>query len=145
VEWTALFWLVLAVILIIFELETFNLVSIWFALGSVSAMIVSLFLPDWIWLQIIVFLFVSIVIIVTIRDLAIKKFKVGAIKTNVSSLIGRNVQVTTQIEPYKFGEVKVDGNYWTAKSEDGDIIPEGTIVEIVEISGVKLIVKPIKK
>jgi membrane protein implicated in regulation of membrane protease activity len=145
VEWTALFWLVLAVILIIFELETFNLVSIWFALGSVSAMIVSLFLPDWIWLQIIVFLFVSIVILVTIRDLAIKKFKVGAIKTNVSSLIGRNVQVTTQIEPYKFGEVKVDGNYWTAKSEDGDIIPEGTIVEIVEISGVKLIVKPIKK
>jgi membrane protein implicated in regulation of membrane protease activity len=145
VEWTALFWLVLAVILIIFELETFNLVSIWFALGSVFAMIVSLFLPDWIWLQIIVFLFVSIIILVTIRDLAIKKFKVGAIKTNVSSLIGRSVQVTSNIEPYKFGEVKVDGNYWTAKSVDGETILEGTIVEIVEISGVKLIVKPVNK
>lgn len=142
-EWMPIIWLVITIILVIVELETLNLVSIWFAIGAASSMFLSIFLPEQLVLQIVLFLIVSIIVLMLARDIAVKKFKAGSTKTNISSLIGRKVLVTKRIEPFNFGEVKVDGNYWTAKSLTDEIIPENEIVEIIEISGVKLVVRKV--
>jgi membrane protein implicated in regulation of membrane protease activity len=133
-------WLLIAILLLIVEAMTFNLFTIWFAIGAFVTMFVSIKVHE-LWAQAGVFLVVSILILVFIRNYAVKKFKSQTIKTNVNSLIGKKAMVTKKIEPYKYGEVKLDGNYWTAKPENDDIIEENTIVQVVEVSGVKLIVK----
>jgi membrane protein implicated in regulation of membrane protease activity len=138
-----LFWLLLAVLLIIVEAISFNLITTWFAIGAVAAMFVSLILPTNLTVQIITFIIVSLLVLATIRNFAVNKLKAGHIKTNVSSLIGKKGVVTKTIESYVNGEVKLEGNYWTAKSVDGTTIEANSVVEILEISGVKLIVKTI--
>lgn len=140
-----LIWLIVAVLLIIVESMTFNLITIWFALGAVATMFIAIIFPQATTAQIIVFLGVSLIMVVTIRNYAVKKFKATTIKTNVNSLIGKKVMVTKKIEEFKYGEVKVDGNYWTAKSENSETIEENSVVEIIEVSGVKLIVRKIVK
>ncbi len=137
-----LFWLVIAIIFLLIESSTFNLFTVWFALGAIVTMFVSILSDSYV-LQAAVFITVSVLSIFTIRNYAVKKFKATTIKTNVNSLIGKKAKVTRTIELYKFGEVKVDGNYWTAKPVSDEIIEENSIVEIVEVSGVKLIVKKI--
>lgn len=145
IEWLVpLIWFIVAVLLFFIEASTFNLVTVWFALGAIAAMFVSVIVPDGYLLQLAVFFGISILMVFTIRNYAVKKFKTQTIKTNVNSLIGKRVLVTETIEEFKYGQVKVDGNYWTAKSEHGDIIEKDETVEIVEISGVKLIVRKVK-
>lgn len=136
-----LLWLLLAILFIVLEALTFNLITIWFAAGALSSMFVAIATPDNLTLQIIVFLAISILALVTIRRYAMNKMSSQSIKTNVNSIIGRKVIVTKKIEPYNFGEVKIDGNYWTAKSIENKVIEEGSIVNVVEVSGVKLLVK----
>ena len=69
------------------------------------------------------------------------KLKKTQIKTNVNSLLGKKAIVTKEIQPIEYGEVKVDGNFWTASSYDEVLIKENEVVHIVEVRGVKLIVK----
>lgn len=140
----ALIWLIVAILFIIVESMTFNLITIWFALGAIATMFISIICPKAVAIQFVVFLGVSLLMVVTIRNYAVKKFKATTIKTNVNSLIGKKVMVTKTIEEFKYGEVKVDGNYWTAKSENSETIEENSVVEIIEISGVKLIVRKIE-
>jgi hypothetical protein len=75
------------------------------------------------------------------RPLAIKKFKTGKVKTNVDSLVGMSALVTRQIREFERGEVKLNGQFWTARSEDGSTINEGTKCEVVRIEGVQAIVR----
>lgn len=141
-EWLVpLIWFIIAILLILIEANTFNLVTIWFAIGAIATMFVSIFAHDIIWLQLLVFLATSILMVFTIRNYAVKKLKSQSIKTNVNSLIGKKAVVTETIEEFKFGLVKLNGNYWTAKSEANEKIEKGQIVEIIDISGVKLIVR----
>ncbi len=141
-EWIVpLVWFLIAILLIVIEATTFNLITIWFALGAIATMFVSIIFPDQVGIQLVVFLSVSILMVITIRNYAVKKFKATTIKTNVNSLIGKKCIVTRTIEEFKYGEVKVDGNYWTAKSENNETIEENSVVEIIEVSGVKLIVR----
>lgn len=141
-EWLVpLIWFIIAVLLILIEANTFNLVTIWFAIGAIATMFVSIFAHDIIWLQLIVFLATSILMVLTIRNYAVKKLKSQSIKTNVNSLIGKKAMVTEAIEKFKYGLVKVNGNYWTAKAETNETIDKGEIVEIIDIRGVKLIVR----
>ena len=141
-EWIVpLMWFIGAVLLILIEASTFNLVSVWFALGAIAAMFTSVIFPKMYHVQVFVFLGVSIFMIFTIRNYAVKKFRVQSIKTNVNSLIGKRVVVSQKIAEFEFGEVKVDGNFWTAKSLDGSTLDVGDVVEITEVSGVKLIVR----
>ncbi len=136
-------WFLIAIVLIIIEANTFNLVTIWFAIGAIATMFIAIIFPEEYWLQILIFLGVSILMVLTIRNYAVKKLKQQTIKTNVNSLIGKRVIVTQTIEEFKFGQVKVDGNYWTAMSDTGETIEKNQIVEILEVSGVKLVVKAI--
>jgi membrane protein implicated in regulation of membrane protease activity len=82
------------------------------------------------------------VLLVFTRPIAIKKLKVGKVKTNVDALVMEEALVTKKISKFGKGEVKVKGQIWTAVSEDNNEIEEGTVCSVVRIEGVKAIVKP---
>lgn len=131
-------WLLLFIVLIIIELLTVNLTTIWFAFGSFVAYILSFFVSD-ILVQTIIFLVSSIVLLIFTRPI-VKKFLVNEeVKTNADMLMGKRCIVTKEITRNETGEVKVNGQYWTAKANKK--IKAGSEAIILSIEGVKLIVK----
>lgn len=134
----AIFWLVVFLVLLLFEFLTAGLVSIWFAAGALGALI-STFFTDSILIQSIVFVLVSIIALLITRPL-VKKFKLLEIEpTNLDRVVGKTAEVTKTITPSDYGEVKVLGTVWTAASEEK--ITEGTKVIVDKIEGSKLIVR----
>ena len=140
----ALCWLLLAAIFIVIEIITLGLTTIWFAGGAFIAALAGLAGVN-LMIQIALFLVVSIVLLILTRPIAVKYLDSKTEKTNAEALIGQRAVVLQQIDNLKGnGQVKVNGLEWTARAkEDGMIIPEGDIVTILEIQGVKLIVEPI--
>ena len=134
-------WLVLLIVFVVFEAATVQLVSVWFALGALAALVAALLHAEPI-VQIIVFIAVSAVSFVATRPL-VKKFSSGKIqKTNADRCIGDTAVVTETIDNIQAkGQVKVNGNIWSARSENDDIIAEGEKVTVIKIDGVKLIVR----
>jgi membrane protein implicated in regulation of membrane protease activity len=131
-------WFISFIILLFIELVTINLVTIWFAIGAVFAMIISFF-TDSILIQLLVFLIVSFITLLVTKPL-IKKFKSNVITpTNSDRVIGKSGDVIKAIERNKYGEVKIFGNVWTATSDE--VIEVGSRVKVLAIDGVKLIVK----
>ncbi len=137
-------WLIFTVVLLVFEAVTATLVSIWFAIGAGVAFIVSLFLPDALLIQIVVFIVVSILMLFVTRPLA-KKYmpKKSAAPTNTDRIIGRRAMVTKPIKKEKKGRVYVDGQSWAAESSSEFEIDDVCIIQAVE--GVTLIVCPVKQ
>ena len=138
----SIIWLALLVVLLGVELVTLGLTTIWFAGGALAAFLVSLpgaSLP----VQVVLFAIVSIVLLIFTRPFAVKYVNKSRVKTNVDSLIGKTAVVTEEIHNLSAkGQVQVSGQVWTARARQNDeIIPAGTSVEVLEISGVKLIVK----
>ena len=135
-------WFIAFVILLVIELATVNLVTIWFAIGAVAAIITTIF-TDSILIQSIVFIVVSVIALLITKPL-IKKFKKFEVEpTNSDRVIGKVGDVTKKIEKNKYGEVKVYGNTWTASSKD--VIEVGERVKVLSIDGVKLGVEKEKK
>ena len=135
-------WFIAFVILLVIELVTVNLVTIWFAIGAVAAIITTIF-TDSILIQSIVFIVVSVIALLITKPL-IKKFKKFEVEpTNSDRVIGKVGDVTKKIEKNKYGEVKVYGNTWTASSKD--VIEVGERVKVLSIDGVKLIVEKEEK
>jgi len=138
----AVLWLIAAIVFSIVEIGTTQLVSVWFAIGALAAMVVALFTTS-LWAQFIVFFIVSATILVLIRPLVKRKLVTKSIPTNVDALIGKVGVVTVDIDNIQnTGRVKVSGMDWTARSFDGAPIPIGKTVGIKYIDGVKLIVEP---
>lgn len=135
-------WLALIVFFVIVEATTVVLVSIWFAGGSLIGLILAALHAPW-WLQIIVALVVSMVLMYFTRPIAMKHFNKSRVKTNVESLTGKQGIVTEAIDNLKAtGQVTVNGQEWSARNvKDDGAIPEGTVVTIEKVSGVKLLVK----
>lgn len=132
-------WLIVAIILFAVEALTVNLTTIWFGFGAIIAMVVAS-LGGSTQLQIIFFVVATIILLLFTRPLAVKYLKKTA--TNIDGLVGKQAIVTEKIDNLAgTGQVKIDGNVWSARSESGFIISEREVVEIVKISGVKLIVK----
>lgn len=132
-------WLGIAIILFIVEAITINLFTIWFAIGALGAMVTALLGGNLV-VQIIVFLVISIILLIFTRPF-VKKF-VNKTPTNADRVVGRRIMVIQTIDNLKAtGQVKIDGNVWTARSVDDSVIPTGETVEVLQISGVKLIVK----
>ncbi len=132
-------WLVIAIVLFAVEALTVNLTTIWFGFGAIAAMVVSA-LGGSSSLQIIFFVVATVVLLIFTRPLAVKYIRKTS--TNIDSLVGKQAIVIEKIDNLAgTGQVKIDGNVWSARSEHGFIISEREVVEIVEISGVKLIVK----
>ncbi|MDE6014351.1 MAG: NfeD family protein [Acetatifactor sp.] len=135
-------WLVVLIVAIGIEVGTLGLTSIWFAGGALIAVIAAAFsLP--IWLQILLFLVVSLLLMVFTRPVAVKYFNKDRVRTNVESMIGRQAIVISEIDNLQgIGQVTVGGQEWSARSEDDkQHMNVGTVVEVVAVSGVKLIVR----
>lgn len=138
----AVVWLALALVFLIIEGITVGLTTIWFAAGAFVALLLSLIKAP-LYLQIIVFLAVSICLLVFTRKIFVEKLKAGSEKTNTEALIGEEALVIAEILPFATGQAKVGGQVWTAVGKEPDeTIPKGTLVKIAAIEGVKLIVVP---
>lgn len=138
----ALMWLVLVIILTGIEIVTLGLATIWFAGGALVACIVALCHGPF-FLQIIVFLLVSIVLLLFTRPVAMRYLNKNRTKTNVDSLVGQDAVVLQEINNLKAkGSVQINGLEWTARTSKGQgTIPAGEIVKVMKIEGVKLIVQ----
>lgn len=134
-------WVAAIAVFVIVELVTTALTTIWFAGGALAALAVA-YAGFPVWVQAVVFLLVSIVLLVLTRPLANRYFNKKTVKTNAESLIGREAIVSEGINNLKDeGAVKVNGQEWTARTGDNDItLAAGTVVVIERIEGVKLIV-----
>ena len=121
-------WLVLLLLFALGEAVTVGLTSIWFAAGSLAALICAL-LGGAVWLQIVLFLAVSILCLLAVRPLAKKYVNAKAQPTNIQGK----------------GAVTIGGVVWTARSEDGQPISAGSLVRILRIEGVKVFVEMSKE
>lgn len=137
-----IFWLIVVILSIGIEVATLGLASIWFAGGGLAALIAAAFQAPLV-VQILLFFGVSLVLLWFTRPIAVKYFNKDRVKTNAESLVGKQAIVISEIDNLQgIGQVMVGGQEWSARCMDDRIrLAEGTVVEIVAISGVKLIVK----
>ena len=134
-------WLILAGIFVIAEIATVGFLIFWLSLGSLCAMITSFFTDNRI-IQTAVFVVTSALFIFFTRPLAKKLDKTdNPLVTNAFSIIGKRAIVIKEINPNQgVGQIKIDGQVWTAKSTNEEFISEGTEVLILSIDGVKAVV-----
>ena len=130
------------IVLLVIEIATLGLTTIWFAGGALVACIAALLHAN-IWVQIVLFLVVSVLLLFFTRPLAVRYMNKDRTKTNVDSMVGKEAVVTEAIDNLKAqGVVQVNGLEWTARSEESqEVIPKGAIVEVGRVDGVKLIVR----
>ena len=128
-------WLIAIALLLLVEFATSALTTIWFAGGA-------LFFGGPVWLQVILFIAGSIVLLFLTRPLAVKLMNKGAVRTNADSLIGKEAVVTERIDNLQStGTVQINGQVWTARSVNPEHrIEKDEIVMVRAIEGVKLIV-----
>lgn len=138
-----IFWTIAAIVLAIVEGMTFGLTTIWFAAGALLTVIVA-WLGVPLWGQLIFFFAVSIALLASTRPILTKYMTSHQVKTNVDSLVDKRGIVIKSIEEHVYGQVKLGGQIWTAKSYDDATILEGQEVIVVSIDGVKLVVKPLE-
>jgi membrane protein implicated in regulation of membrane protease activity len=124
----------------------FNLITIWFAISSFLMIFISGFTemldrPIRFRLHLGIFLGLSVILFIFTRPVAIKKLRIGKEKTNVDSLIEQEAIVTKKITKFERGEIKLQGKYWTAITENGGEIDEGDNCIVVKFDGVKAVVR----
>lgn len=135
-------WIAVLVLAVTAEALTTDLVAIWFFPAALVSLILSICRVPW-WIQIIVFIAIGLVLVLSLRPLCRKFLQQKEPKTNAEALIGRACIVTEEIRNIdEVGEVKVGGLFWSARAEDpARVIAVGEQVTILKIEGVKLIVK----
>lgn len=137
-------WLIIAGVFFVGEIITVGFLIFWLGIGALIAMIVSLFTSNII-IQTTVFVISSSLLILTTKPFVKKFVDVKPTNTNAFSIIGKKALVIKNIDPvHSTGQIKINGEVWSAESENSEIIPEGSEVEILNIKGVKTIVKEIK-
>lgn len=139
-------WLAIFIITFIVEAATSDLVSIWFSIGAVVSIILSLIEGIPYYVEIIVFAVLSLVLLIATRPMVKKILKNQERKTNADDLIGKTVKVMETITEDLHGTIKINDVIYTASLSDNDTdtILEGTKVKIIGINGNKVIVKRIK-
>lgn len=134
-------WLIVMVVFIVVECFTYQLMSIWMAVGALAAVIANKLGAD-LTVQIVVFVVTSVVLIACTRPFFSKVVKTKKEKTNADNIIGKTAVVQNTIDNLKnAGTVKISGMEWTARAEDNSVIEAGEAVEILRIEGVKVIVR----
>lgn len=137
-------WLIIAGLFFVGEIATVGFLIFWFGIGALIAMIVSFFTSNII-IQTTIFIISSTILIFATKPFVKKFVDVKKTNTNAYSIIGKKALVIKAIDPiHSVGQIKINGEVWTAESVDNKVIEEGSEVEILEIKGVKTIVKPIK-
>lgn len=142
-NWAAIVWLVLMLVFLVAEAVcAIHLISIWFAVGSLAAMVVAL-LSGSVAVQVAVFLVVSCVLLALLWPVTKKFLNPKLTATNIDSVIGSTGVVTEAIDNVAaVGQVKLGAMYWTARSTSGITVPQGTVVKVDRIEGVKVFVSP---
>ena len=138
-------WAILFLLFIWIEASTVSLVSIWFSAGALAAAIAELAGGE-IWLQVLLFVVVSGVLLAALRPVTRKHFTPKLTKTNVDAVIGATGKVIDCIDnDGAQGRVKLGAMEWTARSTTGEKIEEGALVKVDRIEGVKAFVSPVEE
>lgn len=137
-------WLGITIIAIIIEVITIDLVSVWFAAGSIIALIANLLGINEA-IQIALFIITTVVCVITVRPLAKKYMRGNIERTNFDRVIGKHGLITKTITADNKGEVKVMSTLWLASSIDNTTINEGEYCEILAVEGAHLVVKKIER
>ncbi len=135
-------WLLLLIVFMAIEVATVGLTAIWMAGGSLAAMFAELAGLN-IWWQIGIFIAVSFLLLIFTRPFAVKYINSNHEKTNYEGIIGKVVRITETVNNYEMtGTTVLNGIEWTVRTEsDGQVLNPGDLAKVVDISGVKLIVK----
>lgn len=136
-------WLIIAGLFFIGEIATVGFLIFWFGVGALVAMLISFFTSNII-IQTSVFVISSAILLFATKPFVKKFIDVKSTNTNAFSIIGKKALVRKEINSNSVGQIKINGEIWSAESENNEIIPKGSEVEIVKINGVKAIVKPIE-
>ncbi len=139
-------WLAALVVLIVVEILTMGLTTIWFAGGALAAVIAAGIGAPLV-VQIVLFFAVSFALLYFTRPVAVKYFNKDRIRTNAESLVGKQAIVISEVNNLQgIGQVTVGGMEWSARATDNSVqLPAGSVVDIVAINGVKLIVEERKE
>lgn len=139
-----LMWLLVACAFAILEMFTAGFMVIWLGVAALVSMVVSLILPEAFAVQVVVFGILSVILVLLTKKFA-DKITPNVVQTNVYSVIGKKANVIVEINGEKStGQVKVDGDVWSAKTDEFNaIIPVNSVVEIVRVDGVKVVVKKV--
>ena len=133
-------WLIGIIVFVILEAVTYQLVSIWFAVGAVGGIIAAA-LGAQFGVQMTVFLAISVILLLCLRPVSKRMLKSKKEHTNVDSLIGKDVLITKEVNNIQgSGEGKVNGIAWTVRNADNTVIPAGETAIVEKVEGVKLIV-----
>ena len=135
-------WLVLLIILLIIEIITVGLTSIWAAGGALAALVLNLLDISLLW-QVVVFFIVTFVLLYFTRPFAIRFINTRREKTNYEGIIGKTIRIAeTVVNISQTGMAVVNGQEWTVRAEkENEILEPGTLAKVVNIAGVKLIVR----
>lgn len=146
IQMMPMIWMILVILFIGVELATMGLATIWFAGGAVAGLAASILGAN-IMVQGILFLAVSIILLIFTRPFAERYINRGHIRTNVEAIPGKRAVVQEEISNlHGTGRVLLEGNEWMARTEqDSETIGCGTLVQVLYVSGAKLIVKEEKK
>ena len=140
-ETTSICWLVVFILLILIELATMGLTTIWLAGGAVAGFVASMLGANVV-IQAAAFFAVSILLLFFTRPFAVRYINSNKTKTNVDGLIGQEALVLEEINNIReTGCARLEGKEWTARSMNDTVIPKDTVVTVERIEGVKLIVK----
>lgn len=138
-------WLGIFVLAIVIEALSAELITVWFALGGLIALIIS-FIPGvpW-WVELIVFMVISVATLLCLRPLATRLLKRNIVNSNIDEMIHKKGKMIKACDQVNRGEVKINGVIWTAiSSDEHQEIKEGALVEVLAVDGNKLVVKEIK-
>lgn len=135
-------WILLAIGFLIVEFATVALISLWFVVGALVALAACV-LGAALWIQVLLFALVSLAMLLLVRPFLRYYVDPHKVPTNVDAVVGQEAIVTEDINNLEgTGAIKVNGLVWTARSEDGEPIAEGTVVTVCSVEGVKAIVRP---
>mgnify|MGYP002531557986 FL=1 len=138
-------WLAVLVAAIVIELLTPSaLVSIWFAAGSLAAVVLEMLEVPF-WCQLTVCLIVSVLLLLLVRPAATRYLRGNIIATNADRYIGAVGTVEEKITFDHWGVVRVEGSSWSAASYDHKEIEKGKKVRVIAIEGAKLLVSGIEE
>ena len=145
-NWAMMIWFGIMLGFLVVEAACpIHLVSIWFSAGALVAMIAAALHAE-VWLQIVLFVAVSGVLLASLWPFTRRFLKPKLEKTNVDAVMGQRGHVTEDIDNIDAtGQVKLGGMYWTARSVSGEKIPKGTLVEVERVEGVKAFVSPVRE
>ena len=136
----SIFWIVAAVAFAVVEIATSGLVSIWFAGGSIVSLVAAL-LGAPVWLQIVLFIVVSAVLIILLKNFATEYFKSKNSDTNLDRIVGKEVTITETVDKVNnTGRALINDVEWKVASKNGEIIEKGEVCTVDKIEGVKLVV-----